>query len=112
VNGGRAFGELRFVDLLPSNKTQISVAPRGFCEIQIGTALEQCGEGISLEFSRNIEEGAFFDFSVDGEATRNSRSYSLTFEYGLNLERGHLFGSTKFGANGTSEIGMNYRIDF
>ena len=112
VNGGRAFGELRFVDLLPSNKTQISVAPRGFCEIQIGTALKQCGAGISFEFSRHIEEGTFFDFSVDGDVTRKNRSYSLTFEYGLNLELGRLIGGTSFDANGASEIAIAYQLDY
>lgn len=112
VNGGRAFGELRFVDLLPSNKTQISVAPRGFCEAQIGTGVKQCGKGISLEFSRHIEEGTFFDFIVDGEITSKNRSYSLTFEYGLNLERGRLIGATSVDANGASEIGITYQLSF
>jgi len=112
VNGGRAFGEIRFADLLPNNTAQISVAPRGFCDTQIGTGVKQCGAGISLDFSRHIEEGHFFNFSLDGEVINTNRSYSITLEYGLNLEQGQLTGSTSVGANGAGEIGTVYKVSF
>ena len=112
VNGGRVFGELRFVDLLPNNKTQISIAPMGFCETQIGTRVRQCGTGISLGLSRQIEEGTYFDFSLGAEDTSTNRLYDLNLEYGLKLQHGQLTGSTSVDANGASELGMTYRLNF
>ena len=112
VNGGRVFGELRFVDLLPNNKTQISIAPMGFCETQIGTRVRQCGTGISLGLSRQIEEGTYLDFSFGAEDTSTNRLYDLKLEYGLKLQQGQLTGSTSVDANGASELGMTYRLNF
>ena len=112
VNGGRVFGELRFVDLLPNNKTQFSIAPMGFCETQIGTGIKQCGTGISLGLSRQIEEGTYFDFSLGAEDTSTNRLYDLKLEYGLKLQHGQLTGSTTVDANGASELGMTYRLNF
>jgi hypothetical protein len=113
VVGLRAFGEVRFEDLLLDQIEELALTPMFFCDRPMGEDRNECGLGLSMALSREDEvTGRSYGIALTGERTKTRETIGLQLNYRLPLRVGDITATSLVSRNGHVALGMNYFVDF
>lgn len=113
VTGARAFGELRIENLLNSDKANLAIVPRGFCDQAIGSTAAACGWGYSVELtSSENADAVIYSLRLDDDRSASHHRTALSLSYETVLWIGTLSGEVNVDEAGRFSLGQMFKMDF